>query len=318
MVKSVKKSGDKQHDIFFSRALLMLQRLSEEKSVSVSELAEEYEVSERTIRRDIERLHFFPLHYSRGVVSVDEGFSIEHTRLSGDELLYMELAFNSVEEISPDISAKFHAIRAKLSYPLFSTPYEIKAEQFESIDMDSPLLNKIEDAITKRNISMIRSGERQSHVEPYKVVAFDGIWYLFAKEIQSQKIKTYLIANIEEFRATTQEYKCDVEAVEKMLDGVHTAWFEDGHMFTVKVKVKPPVAEYFKLKKFFPSQEITQEREDGSLIISFDVSSDEDVDNLIKAWLPHIEVLSPERFRKRLVSELELYLESLKSVGITY
>jgi len=46
--------------------------------------------------------------------------------------------------------------------------------------------------------------------------------------------------------------------------------------------------------------------------VSFQVSHDEDVDNLIKAWLPHIEVLKPERFRKRLVGELEAYVRELK------
>ena len=42
----------------------------------------------------------------------------------------------------------------------------------------------------------------------------------------------------------------------------------------------------------------------------------EDVDNLIKAWLPHIKVLKPERFRKRLLNELEEYIELLKSASL--
>ena len=50
-----------KHDVFFSRALLMLQKLSLEGSVSVVDLAEEYNCDKRTIYRDIKRLHFFPL-----------------------------------------------------------------------------------------------------------------------------------------------------------------------------------------------------------------------------------------------------------------
>ena len=308
-----KKPKEKQHDIFFSRALLMLQRLSVEQNIALKELAEAFNVTERTIKRDLERLHFFPISYKQGVVSVDEGFSIEHTRLTNDELLYMELAFSAVEEVSEDVRQKFHAIRAKLSTPLFATPYEVKGESFESIDMDSVLLNKIEDAINCRNIAIVSSYDMQSHVEPYKVVAFDGIWYLFAKDIEANKIKTYLIASITEFRATTQQHSSDMKSIEKMLDSVHTAWFEDGHTFMVKVKIRPPAAAYFKLKKYFPSQYIIKEPDDGSLIVTFEVSSDEDIDNLIKAWLPHIEVISPERFRKRISRELEDYLSSLRS-----
>ena len=156
----------------------------------------------------------------------------------------------------------------------------------------------------------------QTHVEPYKVVAFDGIWYLFAKDIEINKIKTYLISSITSFRATSHLHERDMKSIEKMLDNVHTAWFDDGHTFSVKVKIKPPVAAYFKLKKYFPSQEIIKEQDDGALIVMFQVSSDEDIDNLIKAWIPHIEVISPDRFRKRLSRELEAYVRALKAYQI--
>jgi len=61
----------------------------------------------------------------------------------------------------------------------------------------------------------------------------------------------------------------------------------------------PEIVHYFKLKNFLSSQEILEEYDDGSIIVKFDVTSDEDVDNLIKSWLPHIEILEPERLRKK-------------------
>ena len=99
-------------------------------------------------------------------------------------------------------------------------------------------LNKIEDAIKKHNISKVTSNKITSEVEPYKVVAFDGIWYLLAREIRAKKIKTYLVANIEEFRATSQVFESRYVDVDKVLQNVHTAWFEDGNSFEVTVKIK--------------------------------------------------------------------------------
>lgn len=96
-----------------------------------------------------------------------------------------------------------------------------------------------------------------------------------------------------------------------MLDHTHTAWFEEGGDFEVVVEIDPSIAHLFELKKFLNSQEILEKRADGSLIVSFDVSSDEDVDNLIKSWLPHIKVLAPERFKERIKMELEAYLNTL-------
>ena len=308
--------AESKHDILFNRLLLMLQKLSHEGEATVRELADEYGCSEKTIERDIKRLHFFPIEYEKGVVRISEGYDLDRSGLENSELLFAELAFSSIEGLNEESTKRIHSIRAKLSHPLFFTPYQIKAEGYESIDMDSQLLNKIEDAILKKNIATITSNDNTSKIEPYKVVSFDGIWYLFAKDLTDNKIKTFLIAQIQEFRAELDRHEHDVESINKMLDNVHTAWFEDGNSFSVTVKIKSEIAHYFKLKKHLPSQKTIKEKSDGTLIISFDVSSDEDVDNLIKAWMPHIEVLKPERFRRRLISELESYLDALKSIEL--
>lgn len=180
--------------------------------------------------------------------------------------------------------------------------------------MDSELLNKIEDAIIKRNVSYIKSNSIVSKVEPYKVVSFDGFWYLFAKDAKDEKIKTYMISFIEEFRGTKEVY--EKKDIEKLLKNVHTAWFEYGNSFEVTVKVGSEIAHFFKLKNHLSSQKLIKEHNDGSIVVSFEVSHDEDVDNLIKSWLPHIEVIKPQRFRKKLINELENYINKLKVIDV--
>ena len=302
----------KDHDKLFSRAILMLRILRAEGSKSIKELAEEFGVSERTIHRDIERLHFFPIELRRGVVYLDTLYDIENPTLPQDELLIAELALSSISGIDERLDKTIQTIRAKLSYPLFFTPYRIKSDGYEAIDMDSELLNKIEDAITKRNYARFISHEQEYIVEPYKVVAFDGIWYLFARDTDDKKLKTYFISEIKEFRASAKNYTLEYKDIDKVLENVHTAWFEDGNSFEVKVKIKQEIAKYFQLKQHLPSQKIVQHNKDGSIVVTFKVSCDDEVDNLIKAWLPHIEVITPERFRRKILSELEGYVKSLR------
>jgi len=308
--------GEAKHDIYFARVLQMLQILSERGSARVVDLAEEFNVDKRTIYRDLDRLHFFPIELKRGVIHIMEGFNLQNSKLADDELLIAELAFNSIGNIDENVSKKLHSIRSKLSNPLFFNPYDIKEESFESINMDSDLLNKIEDAIHKCNLSKLTSNDITSVIEPYKVVAFDGIWYLLAKDTLDKKVKTYLISTIQEFRASLKTFSSEHIDVDKILENVHTAWFEDGNSFKVKVKIKKEIAHIFKLKKHLSSQELVKENSDGSLIVNFSVSCDEDVDNLIKAWLPHIEVLQPARFRKKLIGELEDYIKELKNISL--
>ena len=304
-----------QHDKFFARSMLLLQELSEHGTKKVSELAEMFGVSKRTIYRDIERLHFFPIELEKGegIVRIAEGFTLENPKIQNTELVVAELALNSLQGMDEQINKHLNSLRAKILNPLFFSPYNIKSELFETIDMDSELLNKIEDAIIKRNIAQVRSNEYTSIVHPYKVVAFDGIWYLLAKDTADDKIKTYLISKIQEFRATTQVFSDGYVDVDKLLSNVHSAWFVDGNSFEVQVKVSAEIAHFFELKKHLASQKIIKKNDDGSLLLSFEVSHDEDVDNLIKAWLPHIEIIAPKRMREKLKSELQAYLIQLNS-----
>ena len=307
---------DADHDKMFSRLISMMEILIRDKSTSVNEFAEMYNVDKRTIYRDIERLSFFPLELRNGIVYIEESYDLVRPDLNNSELLVTELALSAFNGVDKVTDKKLHSIRAKLTNPLYFNPYNIKPEGYEEMNMNSEIANKIEDAIAKRNLSKVTSNDIVSVVQPYKVVAFDGIWYLLAKDVADKKIKTYLVSHIQEFRASAKVFSTKYVDINAILENVHTAWFEDGNSFSVKVKVKKEIAHYFKLKKHLTSQEIEKENSDGSLIVTFSVSSDEDVDNLIKAWLPHIEVISPARFRKRLIGELEEYVRELKNITL--
>jgi predicted DNA-binding transcriptional regulator YafY len=146
---------------------------------------------------------------------------------------------------------------------------------------------------------------------PYKIVNFDGIWYLYAQDRRDYRIRTWLLSDIRNVKKLDKYHDVSHESVEKALDNTHTAWFEDGGNFEVTVKIYPEISEYFRLRKHLSSQEILKEFDDGSLLVSFDISTDEDVDNLIKSWLPHIEVISPEKFKNRIIDELQNYIEKI-------
>jgi len=304
---------DIDHDKMFSRLISMMEILIRDKSTSLKEFAEMYNVNIRTIRRDVKRLSFFPIELKRGIIYIEESYGLDRPDLNTQELLLTELALSAIHGIDDVTDKRVHSIRAKLTNPLYFTPYNIKAETYEEMNKNSEITNKIEDAITKRNLSKVTSNDIVCVVQPYKVVAFDGIWYLLAKDMADKKIKTFLMSQIQEFNASTKVFSTSYVDIDALLENVHTAWFEDGNSFNVKVKIKKEIAHYFKLKNHLSSQKIIKENSDGSILVTFDVSSDEDVDNLIKSWLPHIEVISPTRFKKRLVSELEEYLKELQN-----
>jgi len=305
---------EKSYDKTLSRLIMILHKLDEDERPTQKELADEFNVSIRTIQRDINRLHYFSIEKNKdGTLQFIKGFSLKRTSFEDMELMLVYLSLSMVTDISPAFSKSADAVISKLLLPSFSSPYMIKSDPFEPINMDSVLMNDIEHAIGDTRESILTLKGQTIRVEPYKVVSFDELWYLFAREVGSGKVKTYFISDISAIDVKSKRFKLDVP-VDELLKNIHAACFEDGVQFEVTIKVLQPIAHFFKLKKHLSSQEIIEEKEDGSLIIKFTVSHDEEVDNIIKAWLPHIEVLTPMRLREQILHELEDYVRLLKHV----
>ncbi len=303
----------KIHDTAINRMVIILEHLSRDERYTIEEYAEQFSVSERTIYRDInERLHAFDIvKDSLKRYKFAEGFTLDKSVLETDEMLLLTLGISQIASVNTSFEKKsFHILR-KLLRPGFTSPYYIKPELFEAIDMNSKTINTLEDAIQQTRITTIKYKDNSYLIEPYKITSFDGLWYLFAKERTSMKIRTFEVGRVSHATMNHQTFSSD--HVDNTLDNVHSAWFEDGACFEVKIKVSAVIAEYFLRKKHLSTQVIEKHLDDGALIITFEVSSDEDIDNLIKAWLPHVEIVSPHRLRNKMISELKEYLLRLES-----
>jgi len=67
-------------------------------------------------------------------------------------------------------------------------------------------------------------------------------------------------------------------------------------------------AEFFLAKKYVANQQV-EAHDDGSLTVTATVSTKADVDDIIKSWLPHIEILEPKEYRDAFEEEMRDYLE---------
>ena len=313
MFENLQKNSDKikNSDKVLTRLVIILQKLSNNELPTRVELMEEFNVSSKTIQRDInERLCYFPIEEnSLKQLKFIDGFSLNKTSLKENEMLFIYLSLSQIKDINNNFEKITYDIFTKLLTPTFNSPYHIKAKAFESIDMDSPLLNNIEKAIEYKNRLTLKLENRNIEIEPYKVVSFDGIWYLFGKDLDDEKIKTVFIHEIIDMKIKTEKFKLD-KPIDSILENVHSAWFEDGNYMEIKVKVNAKIAFNFRLKNILPSQKILEEFDDGSLLIQFGVTTEEDIDNILKAWIPDIEIISPQKYRNNFVEELKEYLRT--------
>jgi predicted DNA-binding transcriptional regulator YafY len=65
---------------------------------------------------------------------------------------------------------------------------------------------------------------------------------------------------------------------------------------------------YFKRRKLIANQIIEKELADGRLLISAKIGHENQVLPIIRYWIPHIKVISPEAWQDDLENELDDYL----------
>ena len=100
------------------RLIGILSILLQKDKVTAAELAEKFEVSRRTIIRDIEDINMagIPIVTSQGNgggISIMEGFRIDRTLLSSDEMKAIMTGLNSLDSISE--SNRYKQLMNKLS-----------------------------------------------------------------------------------------------------------------------------------------------------------------------------------------------------------
>lgn len=300
----------KSYDKTLTRLILILTKLTNNEKPTTKDLAKEFNVGIRTIQRDLyERLIYFPIEKNtKGQLRFIEGFTLDRCSLDNDEMLLVYLAMSQVKTMSHNFENKIDHLFSKLLNPSFNSPYFIKPNSYEQIDLNSTLLKSIEDSIANFQYAKIELLHKSVKVKPYKIVCLDGIWYLFAKDTNDDKIKTYKLSQIISFEILNEKFELQIN-IDEILSHVHSGWFEDGNSFKVFVQISSTATHYFQSKQVLPTQQIIEEKTDGSIIVQFEVSHEEDIDNIIKAWLPDIKVLEPIEYKKKLEKELQTYLE---------
>lgn len=301
------------YDKTVTRLITILSKFSQNEIVNPKELAQEFNVSVRTIQKDLKDklMPNFPIYmHKKGEYRLSEGASITKSYLTNDEMIILSLSLSKFKDVS-DFDKTTDNLLKKLLKPNLNNPYYMKNDDVEDLDIDSNIVQTIEDAIEYSNIIEVKTLTSIKIVEAYKMANYAGIWYLFARDTKDNKIKTFMISKIKFVNLTPKKHNFSKHSIEQILHKSHSPYYQDGNAYDVKVKIYKEIAHFFEQKDFLQSQEIEEKLEDGSLIVNFEISHDEDIDNIIKSWLPHIEILEPARFRDKLKNELQEYLAKI-------
>ncbi|MEA3523378.1 MAG: WYL domain-containing protein [Campylobacterota bacterium] len=289
-------ANQQSYDKILTRFTQILRRLYEGEVLSVSELAKEFNVSTKTIQRDFnERLYHFPIEKVGRKWKMSQGHSIVKERTIQEKQV-IEVLENIANGISDTFGANTKNLFSKIQNPTDNSMYSKTI--IEDITGNVELLFKIEDSIRNRYQISFYFNEKLRHVNPYKIVSFDGFWYLYAYEILSDKIKTYYFNDIRSVELSDSVFIVQ-ENIANALKNSLNAWFEpNAKPFKILLHVKSEIAKYFYRRPLCATQVIIKEYEDGSIDIELFATSEKEILLEIKKWMPNLIVKSPKSLAK--------------------
>ena len=152
----------------------------------------------------------------------------------------------------------------------------------------------------------------QMNVKPYKILFMNENFYLACEVDTEYKFTMFRISKIQKVQKRDTTFYKDLDIVD-FINNIQTPFAKyqpnyKNHLIDIKVEVLKQKAEFFKAKKFMPSQNIIETRDNGNLIITFQVTQELEIEELIKRWLPYLKVLEPLTLDEKIKNDIKLYL----------
>ncbi len=280
----------------------ILRRFNEGDKLKPSLLAKEYGVDLRTINRDLKRFTYLELEKSKGYYHVNPR---SLGKLSMQNITrFAELA--GLQDLHPELPTKL--IDDLLDTSL-QNALQIRGHNYEDLSGLEQQFSQLSLAIRQHHTISFRykksDGEKLvTQLAPYKLVNHDGIWYLAASD--AGMVKSYTFTKISGLLVQPEPFTPD-PAVLATLEGEDSIWLNHNKPEVV-LKVAPFAADYFRRRKLIGGQKIVKELEGGGLLISGTMAHNDQIFPIVRQWLPHIHIISPEGLQAELEGQLKAYL----------
>ena len=303
--------SNRNHDTLVFRLAQMLVKLNQGEKLNPHELAEEFGVNLRTIQRDLNsRFAYLPLEKTNGSYHLDPAFlgklstkDIERfAGLAGVKGLFPSLADDFLRDI----------FDSRIQGALL-----VKGHYYENLSGKEALFRELEKAIVARrqasfDYAKLEGSKKFIAISPYKLMNHKGIWYLAGQD--NEKLKVFSLTKISNLTTLDTTFKWD-STIDNQIAEEDGIWLSEEKQEIV-IKVDATVAGYFKRRRLIANQVIEKELADDGLIISAKVGHPNQVLPIVRYWIPHLRIISPESLQAELEKGLTEYIGKNKILNL--
>lgn len=289
------------------RLIGIIVMLLQKEKVTAPFLAEKFEVSRRTINRDIEDIckagiPVVTMQGMNGGISISEGYKLDKAIFSDSELRAVLTGLLSLDSVSEDMRYK------KIIDKFRNEKKGVFAESHIMIDLSShykstlaPKIKEIQSAIEQ--LSEIEftyynySGEKIVTIDPYLIVFQWSNWYVFGLNHDSDEFRLYKLNRLWNLKCLDKKYLAKEIPTEKLeFNNYFTDEIEAVVIFEESVKYK--LIEEYGIESF-------TEVENNRLRFEFSFTNKEYLIEWILSFGNRAQLLEPFEIREEIKTRVQ-------------
>lgn len=285
------------------RLVRMIFYIVSHKQVTAKELADYFNVSTRTIYRDITTLTLSGIPIisqkgSGGGISLMDGYALNKSFLTTEEQVQVYQGLQILQASNyPDAEQALNKIGALFDQPLLDDWLEIDFSYWGSSDDEKITIADLRRAITQKYIltfeyfnSELQHSERT--VDPLRLIFKSHAWYIIGYCHQNQGFRVFRLSRMKRIHVT-------VETFERVLpDGFSLANSSYGAEYTsFKLQFSPEMA--YRLFDEFQEQQV-ERKDDGNYLVQVQYPLNEWTYHRLLSFGPYVEVIEPVEAQQEL------------------
>lgn len=298
------------------RLIGILSVLLQEEKVTAPELAKRFEVSRRTINRDIDSLAMagIPIVTAQGVlggIRIMDGYRMDRTVLSSKDMQMIMAGLRSLDSVSGShyYSALMEKIKAGSSEMV--TAGESILIDLSSWHKDSltPKIGLIQDAIDLSKRIKFKyyapKGASDREIEPYYLIFKWTSWYVYGYCSLREEYRMFKLNRMDKIvHSDSFEKHKDVPPPEPSIEGIFPPKKKVRALFDASMKWH--IIEEFGIDSF-------TEQADGRLLFEYSYSDDEGLLAWMLSCRDSVTVLEPEEIKNKLLDIASKIVDKYKN-----
>ena len=315
----------------FNRLTELTDRIREGREpVNCLILATEWEVSQKTVQRDIDYLRdqlHAPLDYDRlrkSYFFTEPTWSMPALVVSEGEILAVLLGSRVLEQYhGTPVAKQLGHIFEKLAELLPEKVRVRPADMFNRFSFRCPPARAVKPEnwaavirglCEQRTLKLhyrkatVAASEpaKESLFNPYHVANLQGEWYMFGVYAGQTDVRQFAMARIEKLTVTPAVFQvpADFDA-EKLLADTFGRFSGQHEAHTVRLLFSKEGAQWVEEREWHP-QQVLRRRRTGELEISFPAKGLYEVQRWVLAWGHDVKVLEPKALREAVQAEIRL------------